>query len=101
MDPSRVERDGQTLRLQGPVNLASVPELHAACLPAAGAAGLTIDLAAAGAVDSAALALLMDLRRAVEAAGGRFELRNPPAALATLADLYGVGFLIENRTPDA
>ena len=101
MPDARVDREGQLLRLSGPVNLGSVPELHAACLPAASAQGLVVDLAAATSVDSSALALLLDLRRAVETAGGRFELRNAPAALGTLADLYGVGFLVENRTPDA
>ncbi len=101
MNEPGVEREGQLLRLSGAVNLASVPALYTACLAAAGADGLAVDLAQASSVDSSALAMLMDLRRVVEAAGGRFEVRNPPAALGTLADLYGVGFLVENRKPDA
>lgn len=101
MQEARVEREGQLLRLSGPVNLTSVPGLHAPCLAAAAAGALQVDLADASAVDSSALALLLDLRRATEAAGGQFELRNPPAALRTLAELYGVGFLVDNRAPDA
>lgn len=101
MVAASVVRDGQLLSLSGAVDLANVPTLHAECLPAAGAAGLAVDLSGAASVDSSALALLMDLRRAVETAGGRFEVRNPPPALTTLADLYGVGFLLTNRPPDA
>jgi len=101
MADAGVKREGQVLLLSGPVNLASVPALHAACLPAAGAEGLAVDLAGATSVDSSALAMLMDLRRIVETAGGHFEVRHPPPALGTLADLYGVGFLVENRVPDA
>jgi anti-anti-sigma factor len=92
-------QDG-VLNLRGPLNLGSVPALQKACLEAAGAGGLVVDLADSTAVDSSALALLMSLRRAVELAGGHFELRNPPAALRVLGELYGVGFLVDNAAPD-
>jgi len=101
MTAASVEREGTLLRLRGPLNLASVPTQYAACLPAAGAAGLIIDLAEAEPVDSSALALLIGLRRAVEEAGGHFQVRNVPDALHTLAGLYGVGFLIDNTLPAA
>lgn len=94
-----VVREGTQLRLRGPVTLASVPALHEPCFAAVSAAGLVVDLADAGPVDSAALALLIALRRAVEAAGGVFRVDAVPAALRTLAGLYGVDFLVDNATP--
>ena len=100
MDSQGFQIDGQQLRFTGAVNLASVPALHAACLPLAGPKGLTVDFSTAGAVDSSALALLIDLRRAVEQAGGAFTVAHPPQALKTLAALYGVGFLVDNTKPN-
>ena len=101
MDAASVERDGTQLHLRGPVTLASVPELQGPCVAAASAAGLSLDLSGATTVDSSALALLIAVRRAVEAAGGVFEVRAVPEALHTLAGLYGVNFIVDNSAPDA
>jgi phospholipid transport system transporter-binding protein len=49
--------------------------------------------------DSSALALLLECERAAGAWGKPFELRNPPAKLASLAKLYGVDGLF--LTPPA
>jgi phospholipid transport system transporter-binding protein len=100
MDSQGFRIEGQHLRFTGAVDLASVPALHAACLPLAGAAGLTVDFSSAGAIDSSALALLIDLRRAVEQAGGAFIVEHAPQSLKTLAALYGVGFLVDNSKPN-
>jgi len=55
---------------------------------------LTLDFSGASELDSSALALILDYRRAAEAAGKRLEVSNLPASLKTLADLYGVTDLI-------
>ena len=96
-----VERHGTLVQVQGPVTLASVPALQVLCQPAVSAAGLQVDLQQVTTVDSAALALLLALRRDTEALGGQFEARNVPAAMSTLAGLYGVGFLVDNSVPHA
>jgi len=48
------------------------------------------DLAGIQHLDSAALSLLLSLRRRAEAASGGIEFRNIPASLTSLATLYGV-----------
>jgi phospholipid transport system transporter-binding protein len=44
--------------------------------------------------DSSALAVLLECRRAAEAAGQPLSVRNAPPKLAALAQLYGVGPLL-------
>jgi phospholipid transport system transporter-binding protein len=44
--------------------------------------------------DSSALAVLLECRRAAEAAGQPLSVRNPPPKLAALAQLYGVEALL-------
>ncbi len=48
------------------------------------------DMAAVGQLDSAALSLMLSLRRRAEAAGSRIEFSNLPVSLVSLAKLYGV-----------
>lgn len=53
--------------------------------------GVTVfDLAGIGHIDSAALSLMLSLRRRAQAAGIRIAFHNIPDSLASLADLYGV-----------
>jgi phospholipid transport system transporter-binding protein len=59
-------------------------------LPTAGA----VDCSGIGAIDSAAVAVLLALKRRAAAESRRLEFRGVPAALATLADLYGVGEML-------
>ena len=63
--------------------LAAADELP---LPAAG----EIDLRGIGAVDSAAVAVLLALKRRAAAETRPLQFAHVPAALAALADLYGV-----------
>jgi phospholipid transport system transporter-binding protein len=51
---------------------------------------VTFDLAGLGQIDSAALSLILSLRRRAEAAGSSIEFRNLPDSLISLAKLYGV-----------
>lgn len=55
---------------------------------------VVIDFADAKEMDSSALALILEYRRAAESAGKRVSVSNLPASLKTLADLYGVTDLI-------
>lgn len=55
---------------------------------------VTLDFSGATELDSSALALILEYRRAAEAAGRRLSVVNVPASLKTLADLYGVTDLI-------
>jgi phospholipid transport system transporter-binding protein len=50
--------------------------------------------------DSAALAVLLQLRRQADAAGRGFELRDAPSKLVQLAQLYGVAALLGLPTAD-
>lgn len=49
--------------------------------------------------DSSALAVLLEVRRAAEAWGRPFVLRNAPEKLASLAKLYGVEGLLAGHEP--
>lgn len=54
----------------------------------------TVDFGAVGAVDSAAIALLLAWQRAARAAGVELRLHGAPPAVASLAALYGVEALL-------
>ncbi len=54
----------------------------------------TIDLGGVTAVDSAAVSLLLEWQRTAAAAGQPIQFVNLPAALRSLAELYGVSDLI-------
>lgn len=51
---------------------------------------VVIDATGLGRFDSAALAVLLELRRETLAAGKRFSIRGLPARLRDLAALYGI-----------
>jgi phospholipid transport system transporter-binding protein len=53
-----------------------------------------IDLSAVQAVDSAAVALLLDWQRAAQARGAALDLAGVPAGIESLARLYGVSALL-------
>ena len=66
-----------------------VPGLKSAAEPV-----VAVDASALVRFDSAALAVLLELRRESLAVGKRFELHGVPQRLATLAALYGVAELV-------
>jgi phospholipid transport system transporter-binding protein len=55
---------------------------------------VTVDLGGVTGVDSAAVSLLLEWQRAAAAAGQTIHFTNLPAALRSLAELYGVSGLI-------
>ncbi len=63
-------------------------------LRAAADATVVVDASALQRFDSAALAVLLELRRQSLALGKTFAVANMPARLADLATLYGIGELL-------
>ena len=86
----------QTLTLD--VAAAALGTLHG---EAAGSQGpLAIDASALTVFDTAALALLLQARRLAQAGGRAFAVRDAPAKLTQLAQLYGVAGLLGLATAD-
>ncbi len=82
------------LKLTGAVVIDSVGALLENGSAHCGANDVTLDFSGATELDSSALALILEYRRAAEAAGKHISVSNIPASLKTLADLYGVTDLI-------
>jgi phospholipid transport system transporter-binding protein len=89
-----IRREGETMFVTGPLNLASVAsELEQG--RAAIAAGVrSVDLAGVQELDSSALALLLAWVREAKRLGGDLALANLPQDLTTIARLYGVAELL-------
>ena len=84
------------LQLPADATLEHAAEL-AATLPAAlaqGAGVFSVDASALQAYDTSPIALLMQARRAAQAAGRGFSVTGAPAQLTQLAALYGVEELL-------
>jgi phospholipid transport system transporter-binding protein len=84
------------LQLPADATLEHAAEL-AALLPAALAQGegaFSVDASALQAYDTSTIALLMQARRAAQAAGRAFTVTGAPAQLTQLAALYGVEELL-------
>ncbi len=90
----RIERSGSQLRVRGALTLASVTALCEAGKQQFGDGDLVVDLAAVTEVDSAALSLLFEWRRAAQQKNLHLSFRNLPASLKSLAGLYGVAELV-------
>jgi phospholipid transport system transporter-binding protein len=84
-------------RVDGPVTMANVTGLLAESARLFSVADVVVDLASVTEVDSSAVSLLLEWRRAAQAASRRVEFVNIPANLKSLADLYGVAELLGTR----
>ena len=80
--------------LQGPVTMANVTQVLEESARVFEGPEVVVDLSGVTEVDSAAVSLLLEWRRAAAAASRRIEYTNVPANLRSLADLYGVAELI-------
>ena len=100
-----IEGADGSLRLSGPLTIASatrVLEEMREVWPAAGFAGpLVIDIGSAGPMDSAAISLMLSWRRKAHREGIALRFTGMPPELLALADLYGVGELLQADTPSA
>ena len=90
---------GEVLVLEVALSFESLPTVLAQSEQFAARADLpkrvTIDFSHVGAVDSSAVALLLDWRRQAKARDHELEFINLPATLVALARLYGVSELIQ------
>ena len=93
---------GEVLALEGALSFETIPGVLAQSAEFAARTDLperlTIDFSAVGAVDSSAVALLLEWRREAQRLGKTLVFVNLPANLLALARLYGVAELIQ---PDA
>ena len=91
----------EVLALDGALSFETLPDVLKASAEYAARTDLpdrlTIDFAGIDAVDSSAVALLLEWRRQAQRAGKTLEFANLPANLVSLATLYGVEDLIEAR----
>jgi phospholipid transport system transporter-binding protein len=90
---------GEVLALTGALSFETLPEVLAQSTEYAARTDLperlTIDFSAITAVDSSAVALLLEWRRQALARGKRLDFVNLPPNLLALATLYGVAELIQ------
>ena len=92
-----IERTGNELRLSGPVTIANaVARCEGGKQQLNG--DMVIDLAAVTEVDSTALSVLFEWRRAARDKNVHVSFRNLPDSMSSLAALYGVAELV---APDA
>jgi phospholipid transport system transporter-binding protein len=89
-----IERDGNQLRVRGALTVANAAALCEAGKREFGDGDLVVDLAAVTDVDSTALSLLFEWRRAAQQRNFHISFRNLPASLQSLAALYGVTELV-------
>lgn len=86
-----LSREGDQLKVEGPLTIDSVAAVLNASTPMLD--GVTqVDLSGVTEVDSAAVGLLLEWRR--QRAGTQLRFAHLPAALISLAELYGVVDLI-------
>ncbi|MEK6594315.1 MAG: STAS domain-containing protein [Pseudomonadota bacterium] len=86
--------DGGRCALQGALTMVNVTALRDEGVRLFTAPEVTVDLAAVTEVDSTALSLLFEWRRAAHSAGRRIAFVNLPDNLRSLAALYGVTELL-------
>ena len=93
----------EVLALDGALSFETLPDVLKASAEYASRTDLpdrlTIDLAGIDAVDSSAVALLLEWRRQALRLGKRLDFVNLPAPLVALATLYGVEELIQSPNP--
>jgi phospholipid transport system transporter-binding protein len=89
---SESSRQPSDMQIPARVTLAEATAFRAAALAACAAGARDLDLAGLAEYDSAAVAVLLEIRRAPGGAGVRF--LNVPANLRKLASLYGVDSLL-------
>jgi len=85
-----LDRDGDSLRVSGPLSMAAVAAAASRGAMALAEGVAVVDLAAVSHTDSAGLALLLDWTRDAARRQAALRIDNPPAALRDLARLYRV-----------
>jgi anti-anti-sigma factor len=92
-----VAGDSTVLYLRGEIDLSNADRLRDALAPHLDSdRRLVIDLGGVEFLDSSCLAVLVQSRGLLEAAGGRFLLREPSRVAAEVLRLSGLDFLLED-----
>ena len=86
--------EGGRCTVQGPLTIATAAGLVEEGRGLFATESVVVDLAGVTEVDSAAVSLLLEWRRAAHAGGRRIEFIHLPANLKSLAALYGVSELL-------
>ena len=86
--------DGERCTVQGPITIGNASAVLAESARLFTGPTTIVDLGAVTAVDSAAVSLLLEWRRAAARANRHVEFVNLPHSLKSLADLYGVSHLL-------
>jgi len=90
-----IRREGDALILEGPVTLATVPELVNAGEDHFRQGARVVDFRQVTDVDSAAVALALEWLRQARRNNTDLRLVNLPTAMTNLAKLYGVSELLQ------
>ena len=86
--------EGGRCIVQGPITLANATAVLAESTNVFTTPSVVVDLSRVTEVDSAAISLLLEWRRAAGRSQRHIEFVNLPESLKSLADLYGVSDLI-------
>jgi phospholipid transport system transporter-binding protein len=86
--------DGNQCKVDGPITADNVVSLLDQGARAFSGSGVTVDFSGVTEVDSSALSLLLEWRRAAARSGHEVRYRNLPASMRSLAELYGVTELL-------
>jgi len=89
-----IARDGNIVRLAGPLTLHTVRALYDQGLRAQGQSHLEVDLSQVETVDSAAVSLMLVWLREAQQHEVSLQFNNVPENLLSLARLYGVADLL-------
>lgn len=93
-----LRREGEVLLVEGPVTLATVPELVSAVEEHFSNGAGVVDFAGVTEIDSSAVALALEWVRKAERAGVPLRLLNIPSSMQNLARLYGVSELLHSTS---
>lgn len=93
-----LRREGEVLLVEGPVTLATVPELVSAVEEHFSNGAGVVDFAGVTEIDSSAVALALEWVRKAERAGVPLRLLNIPSTMQNLARLYGVSELLHSTS---
>ena len=90
-----IRREGDELRVTGPLTMQTVPELAEAVEEHFRTGANQIDFAEVTEVDSSAVALTLEWQRLAARNNILLRLLNLPAAMLNLSKLYGVSELVQ------
>ena len=89
-----IERAGERLLLKGAITFDDALEWRESVLKELDRDGLVIDMAGVAEADSTALSLLLEWQREAKSRGFGITFANLPAAVSSLAEVYGISELI-------